>query len=59
MTLFLLTKISRSTIEEMTTQEEVIVVRGDSMVGEDTTKVDSKTIHPEDQDVGVVIKMVT
>ena len=43
----------------MATQEEVIEVRGDSMVGEDTTKVDSKTTHLEGQDVGVVIKMVT
>ena len=53
------TKISRPTIEAMTTQEEIIVVRGDSTVGVDTTKVDSKTIHPEDQDAGAVTKMVT
>ena len=39
----------------MTTQEEVTVARGDFMVGEDTTKID--TIHPEDQDVGATIKM--
>ena len=58
-TLFLPTKISQPTIEATTTQEEVIVVGGDSTVGEDTAKVDSKKIHPEDQDVGVVIKMVT
>ena len=51
--------MSRPTIEATTTQEEVIIARGDSIVGEDTTKVDSKTIHPEDQDVGAVIKMVT
>ena len=59
MMLFLSTKISRPTIEAMTTQAEVIVVGGDSMVREDTTKVDSKKIHPKDQDAGVVIKIVT
>ena len=57
--LFLPTKISRPTIEAMATQEEVIMVGGDSTVGEDITKVDSKTIHPKDQDVAAVIKMVT
>ena len=46
-------------MEATTTQEEVIEVGGDSMVEKDTTKANSKTIHPEDQDVGVVIKMVT
>ena len=41
----------------MVTQEEVIAVGGDSTVGEDTIKIDTKTIHPEDQDAGATIKM--
>ena len=43
----------------MATQEEVIVVGGESMVRKDTTKVDSKTTHLEGQDVGDIIKMVS
>ena len=39
----------------MTTQEEVTVAEGDFMVREDTIKID--TIHPEDQDARVAIKM--
>ena len=41
-----------------TTQEEAITVGGDSMVGEDTTKVASKTTHPEGRDAGSAIKII-
>lgn len=41
-----------------TTQEEVIMVRGDSTVGEDTTKVSSKTTHPEGQDARPTINII-
>ena len=55
-----MTKINELAIETMaTTQEEVIMVRKDSTVGEDTTKVASKTTHPEGQDVGSSIKIIT
>jgi hypothetical protein len=54
--LFQPTKISQLIIEVTVTQEEVIEARRDSTVREDT--IDTKTIHPEDQDVGAAIKMV-
>jgi hypothetical protein len=49
------TKIDRLTIEVTVTHEEVIVARGDFMVGVGTIKID--TIHPEAQNVGVATTM--
>jgi hypothetical protein len=49
------TKIDRLTIEVTATQEEVIAARGDFMVGVGIIK--TYTIHPEVQNVGVVITM--
>ena len=57
--LFRPTKISRLIIEVTTTQEEVIVVGGDSMVRGDTIKIDSKIIYPEGLDARAIIKMAT
>ena len=39
----------------MATHEEVTAARGDFMVGAGTIKID--TIHPEAQNVGVVVMM--